>query len=219
MHLIWSSPTENLNRMWQYMLILWGLYFLLARVISDLSCLQSQHNLLQPWLLTEPESNSQRVFATPIEIKQRCVAIWEINFAFFVTGPCSHSELWQIGTDLNSAKIRHQNCSVLDGILSDGRTRMCLHVLISRSLFITNRMTWYVSLLFFFFFCIGQAGFESRGKHTTFQRHLVQLSEWGTQRWINPDPLKSKRKKKITWLHYIRSLFNLLYGAPREALK
>lgn len=84
MHLIWSSPTENLNGMWQYMLILQGLYFLLACVISDLSCLQSQFNLLQPWLLAEPESNSQHVFATPIEVKQYRAAIWKVNFAFFV---------------------------------------------------------------------------------------------------------------------------------------
>lgn len=148
MHLIWSSPTENLNRMWQYMLILWGLYFLLALAISDLSCLQSLHNLPQPWLVTEPDSNSQHVFATPIEVKQ----IWEINFTFFVIGPCSHSDLWQISTDLNSAKIRHQNCSILHGTLSDGRTRVCLCVLISCSLFISNQTTWYVSLLFLFFF-------------------------------------------------------------------
>lgn len=34
-----------------------------------------------------------------------------------------------------------------------------------------------------------------------------------------PQSFKMQKEEKITWLHYIRSLFNLLYGAPREALK
>lgn len=32
---------------------------------------------------------------------------------------------------------------------------------------------------------------------TKFQRHLVQLRVWRTQRWINSNPLKCERKKKI----------------------
>lgn len=148
---IWSSPTENLNRMWQYMLIRWGLYFLHAYVVSDLSCLQSQHNLLQPWVLTEPESNFQDVFATPIEVEQHCIALREISFAFFVTGALLPFCSGKFGTNSNSAKIRHQNCSVLDRVLSVRTTHMFVHVLIC-SLFITNRMTLYVFLLSLSFF-------------------------------------------------------------------
>lgn len=57
------------------------------------------------------------------------------------------------GISLNSTKVRHQNRSTLRGILFDERTRACPQVLTSLPLFITHRMTRYISLSFFFKYC------------------------------------------------------------------
>lgn len=111
--------------------------------------LQSQHNLLQPWLLAEPESNSQHVFVTLIEVKQHRVTIWKVNFAFFVVEALLSC---RSVTNQHWLTFCQDQVSELLRFVPDSLWWENLHVFPGADLPLASQIIWYISLLSYFFY-------------------------------------------------------------------